>query len=226
VANDCCGIDYDEQFNAEDARRDILEYRAKGAVGSTRRLLDALIARDVHGGTLLDIGGGVGVIQLELLGAGMASSVDVDASRPFMDVAQAEAADHGYAGRTQYRHGDFVALAPEIEPADVVTLDRVICCYPDVHGLVGRSAERARRLYGLVYPVDRWPIRLMGTAMNFVTGLFGNAFKLHVHDSRLVDRLIRQAGLEKRYHHRGWLWQTAVYERVRPAAAAASPAAP
>ena len=62
---DCCGVDYDEHFNAEDARRDLLDYRANGAQGSTRRLLDVLIREGVESATRLDIGGGVGIVQLE-----------------------------------------------------------------------------------------------------------------------------------------------------------------
>jgi len=218
---DCCGLDYDEHFNADDARRDILEYRANGAEGSTRRLLDVLIREGVEDRTLLDIGGGVGVIQLELLKAGAASSLDVDASNPFITVARAEAEELGFRDRTAYRHGDFVALSSEIGPADVVTLDRVICCYPDVGNLVSRSAERARRLYGLVYPVDRWWTRTIARAMNLVTRVSRNKFRIHVHNAGLVDRLIRQQGLEPRYRHAGIFWQTAVYARVTEAEAAA-----
>ena len=221
MAKDCCKVDYDEHFNADDARRDILEYRARGPDGSTRRLLDALIAQGVEAGTLLDIGGGVGVVQLELLGAGMASAVDVDASAPYIDVARAEASDRGYGDRTDYRHGDFVELADDIEAADAVTLDRVICCYADVNRLVSRSAEHAGRLFGLVYPVDRWPTRVVGWIMNVITRLSGSAYRMHVHDTKLVDRLARQAGLEPRYHHRGMVWQTVVYERIGPATAQA-----
>ena len=221
MANDCCKVDYDEHFNADEARRDLLDYRANGAQGSTRRLLDGLIAQGVEAATLLDIGGGVGVVQLELLNAGAASSLDVDASGPFIEAARSEAAERGFGDRTAYRHGDFVALAAEVDPADVVTLDRVICCYPDVIGLVGRSAERARRLYGLVYPIDRWQTRLVATVLNFVTGLFGNDYRMHIHRTAQVDRLVRQAGLEPRYHHRGWVWQTAIYGRIEPAHGAA-----
>jgi magnesium-protoporphyrin O-methyltransferase len=224
MAPDCCGVDYDEHFNADEARRDILDYRKNGATGSTRRLLDALIGEGVEAQTLLDVGGGVGILQLELLGAGMASSVDVDASGPFIAVAQAEAEEHGFRGRTAYLHGDFVALSADVEPADVVTLDRVICCYPDVDNLVSRSAEHARRLYGLVYPVDRWWTRATARVMNLVTRISGNAYRIHVHDATLVDRLIRQAGLAPRYHHAGMVWQTAVYERVTPVPAGARPA--
>ncbi|HEX6655784.1 MAG TPA: class I SAM-dependent methyltransferase [Candidatus Limnocylindria bacterium] len=222
MANDCCKVDYDAHFNADEARRDIQDYHANGAQGSTRRLLEGLIAEGVEAATLLDIGGGVGVVQLELLQAGVASAVDVDASGPFIDVARSEAQARGFGDRTAYRHGDFVALASEVEEADVVTLDRVICCYPDVVRLVSRSAEHARRLYGLVYPVDRWPARMVATVLNFVTRLSGNDYRMHVHRTTQVDQLIRRAGLEPRYHHRGWAWQTAIYARVRPAAEAAS----
>jgi magnesium-protoporphyrin O-methyltransferase len=215
---DCCKPDYDTHFDAESARKDLLAYRAGGPDGSTQRLLDVLIGEGIEGATLLDIGGGVGVVQLELLKAGAARSLDVDASGPFLAVAESEAAEHGFADRTGYRHGDFVDLAGEIEAADVVTLDRVICCYPDVHSLVSLSARRARRLYGLVYPVDRWWTRAVGRVLNFLDWLGRSDYRMHVHSQSLVDRLILEAGLEPHYHHRGWIWQTAVYARVRPAA--------
>jgi 2-polyprenyl-3-methyl-5-hydroxy-6-metoxy-1,4-benzoquinol methylase len=216
MPDDCCRVDYDEHFNADEARRDILDYRAKGPDGSTRRLLDALIGYGVEKATLLDIGGGVGVIQLELLKAGVASSLDVDASGPFIAVARAEAEELGFGERTAYRHGDFVALADEVEAADVVTLDRVICCYPDVTRLVSRSASHARRLYGLVYPVDRWWTRTVARVLNLVTRVFGGEYRIHVHPTTTVERLIREAGLEPAYHHAGMVWQTAVYARARP----------
>ena len=218
MPGECCSVDYDAHFNAEDARRDLLAYRSSGPDGTTRRMLDALIAEGVELATLLDIGGGVGVVQLELLEAGAASSIDVDASGPYLAVAEAEAAQRGFKGRTAYRHGDFVLLADEVEAADVVTLDRVICCYRDVHALVSRSAGKARRLFGLVYPVDRWWTRATERVMNLVQRLTRSDYRMHVHPTELVDRLAREAGLERRYHHAGWVWQTVVYVRVTPAA--------
>ena len=191
MPKDCCSIDYDVHFDAEEARHDLLVYRKDGADGSTRRLIDVLVAEGVEGATLLDIGGGVGIVQLELLAAGVASSLDVDASGPYLEVAEAEAAERGFNGRTAYRHGDFVALADEVEAADIVTLDRVICCYPDVRGLVGASARRARRLYALVYPVDRWWTRGVGRIMNFFTMLSRSDYRMHIHSEQLVDQALR-----------------------------------
>jgi magnesium-protoporphyrin O-methyltransferase len=213
MAKDCCSIDYDVHFDAEEARHDLLVYRKDGADGSTRRLIDVLLAEGVEGASLLDIGGGVGIIQLELLQAGLASATDVDASDPYLQVAQAEAAERGYGDRTAYRHGDFVALADEVDAADVVTLDRVICCYPDVRSLVDSSARHARRLYALVYPVDRWWTRGVARIMNFFTMLSRSDYRMHVHSERLVDGLIRDAGLLPHYRHAGMVWQTVVYAR-------------
>jgi magnesium-protoporphyrin O-methyltransferase len=213
MPDDCCLADYDREFDDEGARRDLLDYRANGAQGTTRRLLDALLAHDVDGATLLDIGGGIGVVQLELLAAGVARSVDVDASRPYLRVAESEAFAHHVEDRTSYHHGDFVAVADEIEPADIVTLDRVICCYPDVRALVAASAARARRLYGLVYPVDRWYLRAASRLVNLWCRLTRNRYRTHVHSTAVVDRLAREAGLVLAYHHAGWGWQTVVYER-------------
>jgi magnesium-protoporphyrin O-methyltransferase len=212
--------DYDAEFDEESVRRDLLEFRRDGADGTTRRLARALVEQGVRGATLLDIGGGVGALQFELLGAGVAASVDVDASAAYLEAASGEAAERGLREQTAYRHGDFVELAAEIEPADVVTLHRVICCYPDAVALVSASASHARRLYGLVYPVDRWWTRILFSFGNLASRLTGNAFRIHLHPTSLVDRLVREAGLEPRYRHVGWIWQTAVY--ARPAAPAAS----
>ena len=214
MPGDCCTPDYDLHFDDESARKDLLVYRADGPDGSTRRLLDVLIGEGIEDASLLDIGGGIGIVQLELLAAGASRSLDVDASQAYLSVAETEAAERGYADRTAYRHGDFVTLADEVPPADVVTLDRVICCYPDVRSLVSRSAAHALRLYGLVYPVDRWYTRGIARVMNLLDGLRRSDYRMQIHSQALVDRLVREAGFEQRYYHAGKFWQTVVYARV------------
>jgi len=104
------------------------------------------VAEGVAGASVLDIGGGVGVLHHELLQVGAASATGVDGSAAYIDAAMEEAQMQGHAGRVGYHHGDFVAVAKDIEPAEVVTLDKVICCYHDVEGLVGLSSRRATRL--------------------------------------------------------------------------------
>lgn len=214
MPSSCCNVDYDALFDEPRARRDLEAYRRKGAEGVTRRLVEALLAEGVEGATLLDIGGGIGVIQHELLAAGASTSLDVEASQAFLAAAQLEAERRGFGARALHRYGDFVELADEVEPADIVTLDRVICCYGDMPALVGRSAERARRLYALVYPVDRWWIRLVAGIGNSCLRLFRQSFRFHVHRTRVVDALVRSHGFERRVHRPGVLWQMTVYRRA------------
>lgn len=200
-------------FDARTARRELIAYRRSGPTGSTRRLIDAIKAAGIDGATVLDIGGGVGVVGFELLAAGADRLTDVDAARAYVAVARREARRRGLEERTTFHHGDFVALADEVEAADVVTLDRVVCCYGDWAALVDRSVARARRLYGLVYPTDRWWTRLSIAIGNVMVRLSRRAYRGYVHSERSIDARIRDAGFELRTHHRGWVWQTVLYER-------------
>src|SRR4029453_15287431 len=124
---------YSERLAASELRK----YRKKGPIPSTRTLIEALKAEGVEGATLLDVGGGIGAIQHELLDAGIARATSVDASAPYLVAAREESDRRGHGGRVTYRHGDFVELAESVPPADIVTLDRVINVYPDWQRLAG-----------------------------------------------------------------------------------------
>ena len=200
-------------FNRKVAARELKHYRNRGPNKTTRKLLDALRAEGVVGATLLDIGGGVGVIAHELLEAGAASASNVEASTGYLAAAQEEAARRGHADRMHFRHGDFVDIAAEVPPADIVTLDRVVCCYPDMDPLVRRSSARARRLYGLVYPRDTWWIKLGFRIQNFWLSVLGNPFRIYVHSTEAVDAIVRQSRLERRFHRKTIVWQVVVYAR-------------
>jgi magnesium-protoporphyrin O-methyltransferase len=162
--------------------------------------------------SLLDIGGGIGAIQHELFQAGLAEAVNVEASTAYVDACRSEAERRGYAPRIRHRQGDFVEVAPEIPPADIVTLDRVICCYHDMPELVGLSLARTRKLYGLVYPRDTWWTRLLAAILfNFRFWLRRNPFRVFVHPTKDVEALVRKHGLERRFHWQGGGWQVAIF---------------
>ncbi|AHG92640.1 hypothetical protein J421_5105 (plasmid) [Gemmatirosa kalamazoonensis] len=210
--SDCCDC-YTSKFDDARAADDLARYHREGPNDTTRRLLDVLRAEGVEGATLLDIGGGVGVVQHELLGGGVREAVAVDASRAYLSVARREAEQRGTAQRSTFLLGDFVALAPEIAPADVVTLDRVICCYGDMESLVAASASRARRLYGFVVLRDTWWVRAREAFDNLARRLRGVAFRSYVHSLDAIDAAVRRQGLRPRYSARTLVWEIAVYER-------------
>lgn len=210
----CEGIE--RQFDEKEAADALKRYRARGPDRTTRMLLDALEREGVEGMTLLDIGGGVGAIPNQLLRAGVTSATGVDASAAYFEAATQEAERQGHSDRVSFHHGNFVDLTPEISQADIVTLDRVICCYHDVEGLVGRAAEKADRLFGAVYPRDTWWARLFERVLNAYQRARSRSFRGFVHPTDVVDGLLRRKGLIPRSYAQTILWQVVVY--TRPAA--------
>jgi magnesium-protoporphyrin O-methyltransferase len=197
---DCAGCA--NVFSDKSAADDLKRYLRQGPDRSTRELIDAVRAVGIDGARVLDIGGGVGAIQLELLAAGAATTESVDASAAYVEVARAEAARRDLAERTSYRVGDFVVLAADVEPADVVTMDRIVCCYSDMPALVDGAADHARHLLGLVYPRDAWWTRAVATTMNALTRLVRGKLRYYMHREADIDARIRSHGFERRHLRR------------------------
>jgi len=202
-----------QEFDGRVARRDLRRYRRRGVSGTTRRLVRAILERDVSGCTFLDVGGGVGAIQHELMAAGAASGTDVDASPAYLDAARDEARQRGFADRVRYVQGDFVALSPLVDAADIVTLDRVLCCYPDMPALVDASASRARALYGLVFPREHLFMRMAVRVLNLIQRLRRHPFRIYLHGTSSVDARVRAHGLAPAWRGRSFLWQIHLYAK-------------
>jgi len=212
----CCSTNACEsQFDRKRAARELKNYRSHGPVHATTRAMIHLLRRALKdGSTLLDIGGGIGAIQYDLLESGVREATAVDASGAYQEAARAEAERRGVSARIQFRLGDFVTLAPEVAAADIVTLDRVVCCYPDMEPLVRLSAERCRRLYGLSYPRYRWPVRAVVSIENAFRRLFRNPFRSFVHSPVVMDRLLTALGFTLQSKVRTYAWEIVVYARA------------
>src|SRR5205085_7538101 len=130
----CAGIE--QQFGRKKAEKELQRFCGRGPVPSTQRLIDDLRAAGVANASLLDIGGGVGAIHHALLDVGASSAVQVDVSADYIDVSRDEAARRDHVDRVRFVHGDFVRVASGLPDADIVTLDRVICCYRGMEALV------------------------------------------------------------------------------------------
>jgi magnesium-protoporphyrin O-methyltransferase len=210
----CCSHEcFESTFDERRAKKQLKHYRKRGPDKTTRMLLDALRAAGIHDASVLDVGAGIGVVHHELLADGARSAVHVDAARPHIRVAREEAARRGHSERVTFVDGDFVALADGIPPADIVTLDRVICCYPDMERLVAASAGKAQRLYAAVFPRDRWVVKVMAALGNLVWRLRSNPFRSYIHPTAAIDAAARRQGLTPRSVLDTFLWRVAVYAR-------------
>jgi hypothetical protein len=203
-------------FSTKDAEHDLAAYRRDGPGSATRALIDAIRAQGIEGASLLDVGGGIGAIQLELLAAGLGTAVAVEASEGYVALARTEAARRGFADRATHRFGTLADLADEVGPADVVTLDKVVCCNADLPLLLGDVVLRARRMVGLVYPRDRWWNGIGAAALAAWGRLTRDSTRWYLHREAEVDGILTSAGFERRDVDRTIIWQVALY--VRPAA--------
>jgi hypothetical protein len=218
MSKTCCQCQaMEDLFNTREARRELRRYRRRGPAKTTRILVEALQAQGIAGMTLLDIGGGIGAIQLALLAAGASAATDVDASQAYLDAAKEESGREGCADRVTYVHGNFVELADSLLVADIVTLERVICCFPDMPALVGASAAKAQRLYSLVYPRDTWWMRLSARLINAAIWLQRSAFRFYIHPQAAVEAELQRQGLVWRYATTVGPWQVALYARAEAA---------
>ncbi len=212
----CEGIEH--QFDRGEARKKLRHFRRRGPDKTTRLLIAelraALSATDTHDAVLLDIGAGVGAIHHELLDGRVSRAIHVDASTAQLAAAKEETERRGHSSRVEFVFGDFVALADTIPSADVVTLDRVICCFDDMHGLVQRSAAKAGRLYGAVYPRQIGWMRIAIATINLLQRLKRSTFRVFLHDPDAIDAMLRRAGLERRSLRRTLGWEVVVYGRT------------
>lgn len=208
----CEGIE--RQFGRRTAQWELRRFRKRGPAATTRMLIDALRREGVTDASILDVGGGIGAIYHELLAsAGARDAVHVDVSPDYLRVAREEAERRGHADRVEFVRGDFVEVAPARAAADVVTLDRVICCYPDMERLVALSAAKARRLLGAVYPREAWWMRAAAAAINVISGVRRSAFRTYLHPPAAIDAVLRAHGLERRSFRRTLGWEVVVYAR-------------
>jgi magnesium-protoporphyrin O-methyltransferase len=207
----CDGIA--REFNAQVAARELAAYRHRGVRGTTKLLIDALRGHGVQGATLLDIGGGIGAVQHELAAAGVGRITSVEASPAYLEAQQSEAARRGYGTAVVYLGGDFVTLAGRVPSSDIVTLDRVVCCYHDMPSLVSLSAARAHRVYGAVFPRDTWWNAIGIMLVNAVSRLRRSPFRSFLHPPAQIDALLRAAGLHLTSARQTLVWRVAVYSR-------------
>ena len=127
-------------------------YRKRGLDATARRMVGFLEQQGIEGATVLEIGGGVGEIGLELLRRGAERAVNLELSPAYDAEAARLAAEAGVQGRVERRLHDIAVDPDAIEPADIVVLHRVVCCYPDYERLLGAAAAHARRLLVFSHP--------------------------------------------------------------------------
>jgi hypothetical protein len=211
--DECCGpVDpsgYGAVFDARFAEKQARRYRRRGLTRTERRLVEFLASTDtgLGGQSVLEVGGGVGEVQLELLARGAAHATNLELSAAYEAEAARLLAEAGMSDRVDRIIGIDLAVSPDaVERADVVVLHRVVCCYPEVERLLGAAADRARRTIVFSYPPRSVMTRAIVALSNLMIRASGRSYRGYVHSPDIMVGVIRARGFEAAYRHRGAAW--------------------
>lgn len=206
VSGCCDHEDYQSVFSGRFARRQSKRYHRRGLTAAASGIVDFASSQGIEGATVLEIGGGVGQIQIELLRRGAAHVTNLEISENYEAEATRLLEETGMTDQVTRRFLDVAQAPDEVEPADVVVLHRVVCCYPDYVRLLSVAADHARRALVYSYPAANVVNRLQFGAENVYRRLTGNAFRVFVHPPAGMIRAAASGGLTVAHqrHARDW----------------------
>jgi magnesium-protoporphyrin O-methyltransferase len=200
-------------FTDRFARRTADAYRRRGLSRTARRIVDAVTAHGVAGATVLEVGGGAGPIQVELLKRGAARATNLELSPAYEQQAQRLLADAGLSDRVERRIVDIATHPEQVAPADVVVLHRVVCCYPDYVRLLAAVADHARHQVVFSHPPRNLVSRALLGAENLVFRLRRSEFRVFAHPPRAMRAVLAERGLRPETAGRGRVWQVVAATR-------------
>jgi magnesium-protoporphyrin O-methyltransferase len=197
-------------FDERQARRDLKRWRAKGLTDDVRDAVEFLAGERV--GTLLEIGGGIGSAQVELLHRGVERATNAELSSGYEEVALGLAREEGVADRVERLLGD--AVTADLPDSDAVLLTRVVCCYPDYEALLGASARHARRFLVFTFPRSGPVMSIAVAIANLLLRLRRREFRAYAHPRAGLVGAAERHGLRLVHERRALVWQTTAFARV------------
>ena len=213
--SDCCSPKgYRWIFSERTARSEARRYRRKGLDSTSRRILELLKREGVQGQTVLEVGGGIGAIEIELLKAGATRAVSVELTPTYEGVATGLLKEAHLEDRVERRVMDFAEAGASVEAADLVVMNRVICCYPDMPKLAGAAADHTRQVLVMSYPRDLLWIRVGLAFGNLVLRLLRREFHVFVHSPKKILGVSEQRGLKPIFNTNGFIWSIAALRRA------------
>ncbi len=211
---DCCDRDgYDAVFGDRFVKKVARRYRRRGLTKTSSLMVDYLCAKGIEGASILEIGGGMGEVQVELLRRGAARVTNLEISKGYEQEAARLLEKSGMTDRVTRRLVNIAATPDEVEPADVVVLHRVVCCYPDYEGLLSAAGRHANRLLVFSHPPRNLLVLADFGAENLMRWAKRDSFRTFVHPPEAMVEVLRNTGLSTRYQHRGLSWSVVGLER-------------
>ena len=209
----CCQNSYDHTFNKKRAQKELNEYMVRGPRKSTRYLLDPLRKRVTAESSILDIGGGVGALVWELLEQGVEKISYIDISEAYSSVFREQLTARAMDKKIQVVTGDFTEQHHLLPQVDIITLDKVICCYEHFDRLVGLSIQKAQRMIAYTVPMDTWWVKAVHWIEVVFKKIFRSGLTTYIHPVNEIEKLVLAAGFKKDYQKSNMGWLTVVYSK-------------
>jgi hypothetical protein len=210
----CTSTGYRTIFGRKAVERDARRYRRKGLTDSAGWILQVLGDDGVADRSVLEVGGGIGSLQIELLEAGASHATNVEIIDSYEATARSLIAERDLEARVERHIADY-AQHPEHNPAaDIVIMHRVICCYPDPDTLTAAACSRARDRVAITIPRDTPWVKLGFWGMNACLRLRRIAFRGYVHPQARILEVANSHGFHATHHQRGALWESLILQHA------------
>lgn len=196
------------------ARRSLERYRRKGLDELEERMVAAATSAGLEGARVLEIGGGIGTLQAELLDRGAEQGEVVELVSAYESYARELARGKGLEERTSFKVADILERPDVVDPADVVLLNRVVCCSPDGIELTEAAARLAQRTLVLSFPRDVFWTRPVFRALNAGMWLLRRSFRTFLHPPDVLLAAAEREGLRRTDGGRGLVWEFAAFTRT------------
>jgi hypothetical protein len=201
-------------FGTKTVERDARRYRRKGLTGSARWLLQALTEEGVNDRSVLEVGGGIGSLQIELLEAGASHATNVEIIDSYEATARALITEHGLEDSVERQIADYAQHPDQTPAADIVIMHRVICCYPDPDTLTSAACYHAHDRVAITIPREAGWVRLGFRGMNAWLRLRRVAFRGYIHPHAQILAIANTRGFHTTRHERGRLWESFILQQI------------
>ncbi|MEM6801714.1 MAG: hypothetical protein AAF696_09950 [Bacteroidota bacterium] len=210
----CCNTTYQGTFDDKRAKKELKEYEASGIKENSQALYQLLQLLDLRDKSMLEIGGGIGSLIFESFTLGLKTAQYVDISEAYFHTFKSALKARNLEDKVAIHLGDFVVLEEKVQKADLVVLDKVICCYEDYEALVQNSTAKAASWYAITIPKDSWWIKILFSYFIFLKRLKKDFFRPYIHKHRLIFDQIHKAGFQLKEERKNFMWKSFLFERI------------
>jgi magnesium-protoporphyrin O-methyltransferase len=140
--------------------------------------------------------------------------VNIELTPTYEEAAQGLLREAGLEDRVERRVMDFAEGTSDVEAADIVIMNRVICCYPDMPRLAGAAADHTREVLVVSFPKERWWTRAGISLGDLALRVARQQFQVFLHPPDKILAAAERHGLKTVSTQTSFFWEFASLRRT------------